>query len=296
VCTAENSSEPDNRNSIRRILSDEVLSILRESAQNFFAERLAPLINDLIDKLEPRQKDGVGISLAEIECREWATRYSGVVRRTAGHFCKELAQAVGSRRGLGDEEKLWIRAEVEQFVNQKISRQAAQDFFGHAISTYYLIENQHEVETAFCDALTHAVAHTRFVMLMADRALDHAAALYPPILTSPEPVAYGSPEPSRITEAGRFCAAVISELRRIRHSYPASNTIQIRVQNPDFMVWQMFENSVFDDEDRDIFGHPNRWGPTVTYGYGRLAKYYGKSEDTIKRWAKLYGKHAGTQA
>jgi hypothetical protein len=292
VPTAEN--VPDNRNFTQRILSDDVLSILRESAQNFFAERIAPLTNDLIEKLERRQRDGVGISLAEIECREWAARYGGVVRRAAGHFCKELAQAVGSRRGLGDEEKLWIRTQVEQFVSQKISRQAAQAFFGHAISTYYQIENQHEVERAFCDALADVAANTRLVMLMADKALDHAAALYPPVPNSREPFDHRQGT-SRIMQAGSFCTAVISELRRIRHSYPASNMIQIRVQNPDFMVWQMFENSVFDDEDRDIFGHPNRWGPTVTYGYGRLAKFYGKSEDTIKRWVKLYRNRARTR-
>jgi len=273
-----------------------MLSIFKESAQKLFAERVARLVNDLIEQLERRQRDGVGISLAEIECRELAARYGGVVRQAAGHFCKEVAQAVGNRQGLGDEEKLWIRTEVEQFVNQKISLQAAQAFFGYAISTYFQIENKNKMEMAFCDALAHLVTHTRFLMLMADRELAHAAALYPPVLASRRQSANGSPTSSRIIEGGSFCTRVISELRRIRQSYPASNMVQVKAQNPDFWVWEMFENSVFDDDDREIFNHPNRWGPTVGYGYSRLAKYYDNSADTIKRWVKRYRKYGRTRA
>jgi hypothetical protein len=71
--------------------------------------------------------------------------------------------------------------------------------------------------------------------------------------------------------------------------------LQIKSQNPDFKVWEMIENSPFDDEDRDTFRHPNRWAPTTTYGYGLLARLYGKSEDTIKRWVKQYRKFVRTR-
>lgn len=297
MSTPDNLSEAGNRNSAKQILSDEVLSILRKSAQKFFAERVAPLVNDVIGQLERRQnKDDAGISLTEIECREWALRYGGVVRQAAGHYCKELTQAVDNRQGIGDEEKLWIIGEAEQFVGEKISRQTAQGFFWYAISSYYLIKNQNEAEMAFCDALAHAQTHTRFLMLVADRELAHAAALRPPARTSQAHSGSSSPLSPRIEEAGNFCIRVISELRRIRHSYPVSNMVQIKDQNQDFSVWEMFEDSVFDDEDREIFNHPNRWGPTVGYGHSRLAKYYGKSTDTIKRWVKLYRKHGRTQA
>ncbi|MGB2626131.1 MAG: hypothetical protein WAK20_05045 [Candidatus Acidiferrum sp.] len=181
-------------------------------------------------------------------------------------------------------------------MNRKVSRQAAQAFFGYAISINFHIANQPEAESVFCDVLAHLVAHTRFLMLKADRALEHAAALYPPVLASRGNSDNGSSASKRIAEGGSFCNRVILELRRIRHSYPASNMVQIKAQNPDFWVWQMFENSAFDDEDRDIFNHPNRWGPIVGYGYGRLAKYYVRSADTIKRWVKLYRRHARTQA
>jgi hypothetical protein len=93
---------------------------------------------------------------------------------------------------------------------------------------------------------------------------------------------------------GRYCNQVIDEIRKIRHLYPASTVAQIRSDHPNFIVWPMIDGPDMDDEDREIFFQPGRWGPVVGYATGLLARHFGKSEETIKRWRKAYKRHART--
>jgi hypothetical protein len=90
---------------------------------------------------------------------------------------------------------------------------------------------------------------------------------------------------------GQYCSQVIDEIRKIRHLYPANMVAQIESDHPSFMVWSMIEGPDMDAEDRDIFFHPRRWGPVVGYAIGLLARHFGKSEETIKRWRKAYKRH-----
>jgi hypothetical protein len=90
---------------------------------------------------------------------------------------------------------------------------------------------------------------------------------------------------------GQYCNRVIDEIRKIRHLHRASTVAQMRTDHPDFLVWAMIDHTDIDAEDRDIFFHPRRWGPVVGYAIGLLARHFGKSEETIKRWRKAYKRH-----
>jgi hypothetical protein len=91
---------------------------------------------------------------------------------------------------------------------------------------------------------------------------------------------------------GQFCDRVADEIRKIRHMYPAHTMAQIRSEHPNFLVWSVIDHADTDAEDRDTFHHPTRWGPVVGYAIKLLARHFGKSEETIKRWRKEYRKYA----
>jgi hypothetical protein len=93
---------------------------------------------------------------------------------------------------------------------------------------------------------------------------------------------------------GQYCDQVIDEIRRVRHLYRASTVGQIKSAHPRFAVWSMIEGPDMDAEDRDVFFHPGRWGPVVGYAIKILARHFGKSEETIKRWRKAYKRHVRT--
>ena len=91
---------------------------------------------------------------------------------------------------------------------------------------------------------------------------------------------------------GQYCNQVVDEIQKIRHLHPASTVAQIRAAYPNFLVWGVIDHSDTDAEDRENFFHPGRWGPVVGYAIKLLARHFGKSEETIRRWRKTYRKHA----
>ena len=95
---------------------------------------------------------------------------------------------------------------------------------------------------------------------------------------------------------GQFCDQVIDEIRKIRHLYPGTPVARIRSDHPHFLVWSIIDDPNTDAEDRDIFSHPNQWGPVVGYAIKLLARSFGRSEETIRRWRKAYKKHARRSA
>lgn len=93
---------------------------------------------------------------------------------------------------------------------------------------------------------------------------------------------------TRTHKNGQFCHRVVDEVRKIRHLYPGSTMVQIRSEHPNCLVWRVVDHPDTDAEDRDIFLHPNQWGPVVEYTIKLLARHFGKSEETIRRWIKAY--------
>ena len=91
---------------------------------------------------------------------------------------------------------------------------------------------------------------------------------------------------------GQYCNRVVDEIRKIRHLHPGSTVTQIRDAHPNFLVWGVIDHRDTDAEDREIFFHPGRWGPVVGYSVKLLARHFGKSEETIRKWRKAYRKHA----
>jgi hypothetical protein len=114
--------------------------------------------------------------------------------------------------------------------------------------------------------------------------------------TTPASASVGSDEMelSPTLRNGRYCNQVIDEIRKIRHLYRASTMAQLRTDHPNLLVWAIIDHADMDAEERDAFFHPGRWGPVVGYANGLLARHFGRSEETIKRWRKTYKKHVRT--
>lgn len=94
-------------------------------------------------------------------------------------------------------------------------------------------------------------------------------------------------------ERGRFCDQVVEELRIIRQH--CGKTVvpvtfdRLRAQFPQFAVFGILSDVPFDDEDREIFVHPARWGRLVTYATGILKSCLEvRSDETIRKYRQAY--------
>ncbi|MFZ0634685.1 MAG: hypothetical protein WA755_10365 [Candidatus Acidiferrales bacterium] len=87
---------------------------------------------------------------------------------------------------------------------------------------------------------------------------------------------------------GKRCAQLIDEIRRVRNLVLGTGrTIaEVRGENPTLLVWAI--RDALQHQDREIFDHPNRWGPVVGYAHGLLSKEYGRSDMTIRDWVKAF--------
>ena len=97
-------------------------------------------------------------------------------------------------------------------------------------------------------------------------------------------------------ERGQRCARILNEVKefkylRVDRGKPVA---EIQSEKPNFIVWKVRENLT--EEDRHVFDHPNRWESVATYGYGLLAKEYGRSWTTVRDWVKAWNKSQRTSA
>jgi len=87
---------------------------------------------------------------------------------------------------------------------------------------------------------------------------------------------------------GERCDKIIKQCRKIRnmvrgHGHTMS---ELRGHFPDLEVWKLADD--LSEDDRDVFNHPNRWGPLVGYAKSLLSKDYGVKEATIGNWIRAY--------
>lgn len=92
-------------------------------------------------------------------------------------------------------------------------------------------------------------------------------------------------------QRGKRCAQIIDEVRRLKNLVVgAGRTMaEVKEENPTLLVWA-FRDTLL-QQDREIFDHPNQWGPVVGYALGLLSKEYGKSPTTINDWVKAFRHH-----
>lgn len=92
----------------------------------------------------------------------------------------------------------------------------------------------------------------------------------------------------KVLRRGKHCDQVIKEVRQIKfmHAERGMTAAEIRTEHSGFAVWNVAKD--LSEEDRDVFEHPNRWGPVVGYAKSLLAKHYGRSQSTITDWVKAY--------
>jgi hypothetical protein len=102
-----------------------------------------------------------------------------------------------------------------------------------------------------------------------------------------------SDEPSGATnkmafEKGKRCERLVREVKIIKHAYvnQARKMTEIQEQSPSLLAWEIRDS--LNEEDREMFQHPNQWGPVVGYAERLLEKTEHRSRATIQRWRKHY--------
>jgi hypothetical protein len=90
---------------------------------------------------------------------------------------------------------------------------------------------------------------------------------------------------------GKYCERVVEEMRRVRNLVlgTGATIAQVKTEQPSLAVWNVREQ--LSAEDKEMFDHPNRWGPVVGYAKSLLCKEHGRSPDTITGWIKAYRKY-----
>jgi hypothetical protein len=95
-------------------------------------------------------------------------------------------------------------------------------------------------------------------------------------------------------QKGRDYLQVRKELGRIKQlaRHRGLSMGEIRTENPGLLVWK-FANAL-SDEDRDVFESPRTWESGYVVDVF-LAKYYGRSPATMKKWVAAFRHESPTQ-
>jgi hypothetical protein len=91
-----------------------------------------------------------------------------------------------------------------------------------------------------------------------------------------------------VFQKGERCERLVNEVKLIKHAYvdQARKMTEIQEERPNLLVWEIRES--LDAEDRQLFNHPNQWGPVIGYAERLLEKSERQSRSTIQRWRKQY--------
>jgi len=117
------------------------------------------------------------------------------------------------------------------------------------------------------------------------------SALHPATEQTPDPAAQTTNAASEKIQRGKRCAQIIDEVRRVKNLVVGAGRTMAEVQeeHPALLVWAF--RDTLPQQDREIFDHPNQWGPVVGYAHSLLSKEYGKSPTTIRDWVKAFRHH-----
>jgi hypothetical protein len=141
------------------------------------------------------------------------------------------------------------------------------------------IKNVCKVSATFCSWLEQKALETPI------------SALRPATEQTLEPAVQTTKAASEKIQRGKRCVQIITEVRRLRNLVVGTGRTmaEVKDEHPTLLVWAF--RDTLPQQDREIFDHPNQWGPVVGYALGLLSKEYGKSPATIRDWVKAFRHH-----
>jgi excisionase family DNA binding protein len=134
-------------------MSQASIQILRRDAEKLLSTQLGGLSNEIIDYVLNRQEFGTPVVLEREFIRVWAARYRGAIQRAAVSYAEALAQLIGSTKGLGRKDLVWILREAAAFLRTYISSRASEHFIAWSLSGIAEIEKAAQADIFFNRAL-----------------------------------------------------------------------------------------------------------------------------------------------
>jgi excisionase family DNA binding protein len=123
-----------------RTISQASIKILRRDAKKLLCNQLGGVSNEIIDYVLNRQQVVTPVVLERESILAWAARYRGAIQRAAVSYAEALAQLIGSRKGLGRKDLVWIRREAAAFLRTYISSRKRRHFVAWSLSGIAEIE------------------------------------------------------------------------------------------------------------------------------------------------------------
>jgi Helix-turn-helix domain len=135
-------------------ISQASIQILRRDAEKLLSNQLGELSNEIIDYVLNRQQVITPVVLEREFIRKWAARYRGVIQRAAVSYAEALARLIGSTKGLGRKDLVWILREAAAFFRNHISSRKSEHFMAWSSAGVAEIEAVAEADVYFNRALT----------------------------------------------------------------------------------------------------------------------------------------------
>jgi hypothetical protein len=156
----------------------DLLPIVKKS-EMLLLRRVGGLITEITEELLRRQTTSSrATTLLKREIIVFTAGYSAAVRETTGEFAGELAQALGRRKGLGNQQLQWVRVKIGEFVTRMTAAETAEALFREAFSSRFTLANEEKLKKDLVSRVT-STKGIRRPLLSANEAIEHAVALYP---------------------------------------------------------------------------------------------------------------------
>jgi hypothetical protein len=115
-------------------ISQASIRILRRDAEKLLRKELGGVSNEIIEYAVNRQQVVTPVVLEREFIRVWAARYRGAIQRAAVSYAEVLARLIGSTKGLGRNDLVWIRREAAAFLRTHISSRASEHFVAGSLT------------------------------------------------------------------------------------------------------------------------------------------------------------------
>jgi hypothetical protein len=146
------------------------------------------------------------------------------VRETTGELAGELAQALGRRKGLGNQQLQWVRARVGEFFNRMTSAEAADALFRETFSRRFTVVNEGEMKQELISRIINATEITH-PLRSVNEAIEHAVALFPARrLSAKKPQKIGpAPSPGKqVADPIGYPSMTVTDIRKLFHKSRSS--------------------------------------------------------------------------
>jgi hypothetical protein len=189
-----------------------------KKSEGLLVRRIGGLVAEKTAELLKRQtSSSPAIALLRPEIALFKESYLAAVIETTAEFAGELAQALGRRKGLAEQQQRWVKSRVLKFFRRMTSAKAAKALFEEAFSGRFNLANEQQSEKEFLEQV--ATTRTRSLRLnSADEAIKHAVALYPAHERSEEKLRAIAPSPTpgeKVADPIRYPTMTLSEVRAL---------------------------------------------------------------------------------